>query len=72
MRTLARPTRIVPTRRCTLCGYTGEVEAPAEGLAAWQSGVPLQFAMPELPAPVREQLKTGLHQTCFDRMAGRR
>ena len=53
-------------RRCLL--YTSDAaDEGLAGLEAWESGVLIQDALPELSASEREQLMTGIHAECWDR-----
>lgn len=62
---------IVQTKPCMVCGVVGHVDVPSlEALEAWQEGALIQRAMPELSADEREQLMTGTHPECWDRMTG--
>jgi hypothetical protein len=56
----------VPTRRCFVCGYTGEVTVSNAGLAAYNSGALAQVAFPELDKAVREQIISGTHPWCWE------
>jgi hypothetical protein len=50
------------TRRSMFTGveHTRDVPCTPEQLALWQSGVHIQVAMPNVPAPEREFLMTGI------------
>jgi len=58
----------VLTKTCLCCSKTGEVDVPEEGYAKWKAGAFIQNAMPEVPAPLREQLITGTHPACWEAM----
>lgn len=60
----------VVTRTCRVCGSTGRVAVPVEGLREYVGGALLQDAFPTMPAPVREQVKTGMHPACWTAMFG--
>lgn len=59
---------VVTTPRCRECGESGILQIPADGWDAWQAGALIQVAFPEMPAPLREQLKTGYHPECWDKL----
>ena len=40
--------------------HTLEVDCTEEQIAAWEAGVKIQDAMPRLPAPLREFVKSGI------------
>ena len=50
------------TRRSQISGevHTLEVDCTPEQLAAWESGVLIQDAMPDVEAPLREYGKSGI------------
>ena len=50
------------TRRSMISGEvnTLEVDCTPEQLAAWESGVLIQIAMPDVEAPLREYIKSGI------------
>ena len=58
----------VITRRCPGCEQNGEVTVDAAEYDAYTScrGL-IQDVMPTTPAPIREQLMSGIHPDCFDR-----
>lgn len=59
----------VITPACMVCGKTSEMEVDSVALHRWQKlGVLIQVAFPDMPAPEREQLKTGTHPACWDEM----
>lgn len=67
---------IVRTGTCMLCGQPGqfEVEDPdlAQAIKDWtrlpaMRRPPIQRALPDLSADLREQLMNGTHGACFDR-----
>ena len=60
-----KSTVVVSTPRCTWCDQSGVLQVPAEGYEKWLGGELIQVAFPELPAPTREQLKTGIHPDCW-------
>lgn len=64
---------IVMTRVCSICGYTGELFMPAEdagygAMLRW-GGALIQECYPNLSPTDREQLLTGTHPECWDKMA---
>lgn len=58
----------VRTQQCVWCGSTGLVLADEAGFDAWKAGALIQDAFPNLSAPLREQLKSGIHGECWDTM----
>lgn len=67
------PLFITPT--CPFCGKKGNVVLNEEQISkhvAYTKGEIrfIQDAFPELSAPVREQLKTGIHPECWDNAFG--
>jgi len=59
----------VTTPACMMCGKTSEMEVDSLALYRWQTmGMLIQTAFPDMPAPEREQLKTGTHPSCWDAM----
>jgi hypothetical protein len=62
---------IVQTPTCGWCGKTGTVELTFKDYISFEhdSGT-IQDRLPNTPAPIREQLKTGYHPTCWTEMFG--
>ena len=50
------------TRTSPISGetHTREVPCTQEQLAAWEAGTLIQNAMPDVPAPLREYVKSGI------------
>lgn len=65
---LTEPLVYVVTPVCMFCGEAGSISVPQAGLIAWKSGALIQEALPELSAPEREMLKSGIHSSCWDTM----
>ena len=64
-------TIITETPVCSWCGNTGWMEVPEASYNAWQSRTMLiQDAFPHLTPAQREQLKTGYHPECWEKMFG--
>ena len=63
-------TTVYETTKCFYCGNTGHVEVPLEGVVAHMKGALIQDAFPTLSAVVREQIMTGTHPECWDRVFG--
>ena len=61
------------TRTSPISGATHslEVNCKPEQLVAWESGVLIQDAMPDLSAPLREFIKSGITPTEWTAMFGR-
>jgi hypothetical protein len=61
---------IVETKTCPSCREPGSVDVDASEYRAFEYGrLLVQDAMPTTPAPVLEQLITGMHPACWDAMA---
>lgn len=67
---LAQEIYVIETPTCTICDKGGFVEAPLENYLQWNFGMLIQDAFPNMPAPLREQLKTGIHPECYQKMLG--
>lgn len=62
---------VVETPSCSWCGKTGTVELSFQDYLRFNEGNGLiQDLLPNTPAPIREQLKTGYHPTCWTEMFG--
>ena len=61
------------TRTSPISGatHTREVPCTPEQLAAWESGVLIQIAMPDVEAPLREYIKSGIKPQEWVEMFGR-
>lgn len=59
---------LVKTQKCLVCEEVGEVDVPSNAWAAYKSGMFIQDAMPTVPAPIREQIISGTHPECWDKM----
>jgi len=53
------------TAACMFCQQVSGVELTVAEAAAWRSGVVIQDAMPERPAPERELIRSGIHPECW-------
>jgi len=59
----------VPTPRCWECGKTGTVIVQMSDYLRWTSErLPLQNAFPTLSAELRQQILTGTHPECWEKM----
>jgi hypothetical protein len=58
----------VTTEPCMVCGKTSEMDVSTTGWVRWKGGWLIQDAFPEMPAELREQLKTGTMPECWDKM----
>ena len=60
------------TKRSEITGveHTLEVPCTAEQLIKWSEGQHIQVAMPDVPAPLREFLMTGITPEEWDSMFG--
>lgn len=61
-------TTTLATPDCMVCGEGGFVEVPTSQYEARQNGAMIQEAFPDMPAPLREQILTGTHPACWDKM----
>ena len=61
------------TRKSMISGEvnTLEVDCTPEQLAAWEAGMKIQDAMPEVEAPLREYVKSGITPSEWVAMFGR-
>lgn len=55
----------VRTRACLNCGKPSLLSLNREQVEAWQKGMLIQEAFPELSKEEREVLKTGIHPKCW-------
>ena len=70
MKTNAKTVLLV-TAPCSWCNQLGEVRVPVLGLVAYRCcRVPVQDAFPDLDRGLREQVKSGIHPECFEKMFG--
>jgi hypothetical protein len=53
---------------CVHCGTSHLITAPAAGFIAWEGGVLIQTALPELSADDRELLISHTCGKCWDKM----
>lgn len=60
----------VGTPKCVICGNTGIVQVPKEGVARYRAGAAIQVAFPTLDADQRELLMTGTHAHCWEILTG--
>lgn len=60
----------VLTKHCMLCGEQDLILVDADGYDRWVAGTNIQFAFPELSKEVREQLISGTHDECWQKMFG--
>jgi len=59
----------IETMPCPDCGKEGKVENVSEnGYKRWRAGDFIQNALPELSPEKREQMMTGMHPECWNRM----
>lgn len=59
---------LIDTPRCQLCRKSTTMVVDFDGYRAWQNGVNIQDALPEMNADDRELLMTGTHAECWERM----
>jgi len=62
----------INTPRCWHCGKTGELKIPSEiffaGKRKLEKGALIQEAFPTLHYSQREQIMTGIHPECWEKM----
>jgi len=58
----------ITTQRCMECGQTGTVLVQMSDYLEWMGGKLIQHAFPTLSDGLREQLITGTHPECWDKM----
>lgn len=63
--------QITRTSPITGITHTLEVACTPEQLGAWESGTKIQDAMPNVPAPLREFVKSGITPQEWTEMFGR-
>lgn len=56
----------VTTQACMVCNRKSRMTVEAAGYEAWEGGVLIQKALPDLTNDERELLKTGTHPDCWD------
>lgn len=57
---------VYATRKCSRCGKAGFLSVDEDQLFEWLSGGLIQEAFPGMPAPLREQLLSGIHPECWE------
>lgn len=55
---------------CPFCGQVTYIQLPAEDYAKWQAGALVQDAFPYLSPETREQLISGICESCWDSTFG--
>lgn len=61
-------TNIYETPRCFHCGQTGFLELPITQAMAYANGALAQVAFPDLDRELREQIISGTHPKCWQKM----
>ncbi len=62
-------TTTVVTPACWDCGRRTAMRVPLKGYNEWtMDGQPIVLAFPDMPADEREQLISGTHPKCWDRL----
>lgn len=61
-------TELVFTKPCIHCGETGTVAVKFDQLLKYAEGALIQDAFPDMPVPQREQIISGTHPECWDKM----
>lgn len=60
----------IVSRRCRVCGEDSSVEVESERFAAYTNGGLVQNVWPDRSIEWREQLISGTHPDCWDRLFG--
>lgn len=63
-------TYIVETPLCLVCGFHGQVEVPMKGFLIRQLGGLIQEAYPDMDKALREQMISGTHPQCWEKVYG--
>lgn len=58
----------IETKPCMVCGQKSKLTVDEAGYLAWRAGALIQRAFPGMPKDQREQLMTGTHGECWDKM----
>ena len=61
-------TELVFTKPCIHCGQTGTVAVKFDQLLKYAEGALIQDAFPDMPIELREQIISGTHPECWDKM----
>lgn len=56
------------TPECMFCAGSSVVQVRADSLAAYEAGALIQDAFFDLTDGERELIKSGIHETCWDKM----
>lgn len=59
---------IIFTRPCIYCGDTGMVTAKTEQVLKYIEGAHVQDAFPEMDVSLREQIISGIHPDCWNKL----
>lgn len=60
----------IETPTCFVCNERGVVNVDQLGYNQWRNGWLIQDAFPQMPKELREQLKSGIHPTCWNSVFG--
>lgn len=61
---------LLNTKPCIHCGKKGSVMVSGEGYLAYINGAFVQDAFPDLALDLREQIISGTHPACWQKMFG--
>lgn len=61
---------VLVNRICPFCGEKMALWVKEDELAAWERGVPVQKAFPDLSAEEREFIISGICENCWEKMFG--
>jgi hypothetical protein len=62
-----RMTEVV-TPKCSVCGQYGVLNVEYDAWEKWRNGTLMQKAFPDMPRELREQLMSGIHPACWQKM----
>ena len=64
-------TTTIETPACMFCGKSSRVDIPVPAAKALAAGALIQDALPAMPAPERELVRSGIHPECWESGFGR-
>jgi hypothetical protein len=60
--------RTVITPECMVCHQHSVMVVDDDAYTRWRNGELIQVAFPNMPKELREQLKTGYHPACWNKI----
>ena len=67
---MAENTIRLKTRTCIYCGKSGHIDVSYAGFKRYEKGAMAQDAFPDLSADEREQIISGTHPECWNKIFG--